>query len=499
MYSTMNSMPEETTSDIKHLPSTSTITSYQVKNTTTCNDDSQLLMKSSVDYQNSILPVDNSQQSLSLSKINHPSINSTTEVLTFSGEKSEDPGQWLDQILAVIEQQNLSPGEQRDLAAGKLNGEALLWYRINRLHIPDMQTFIHQFLLTYNSSESSTSTINSTSKDLNRADVSAKAAPIEKKIIHTYDNTFKSLAEQHDSSESSFSIESSYQVLQSAKNEKVKLIPNFSGSENSMNWLKSLEQTAKALRLNHQQIYELATIKLSGPAQEWYYHQDDEIFNWTSFKQVFLHAFPPPIQPTNIDYLAQLLSRKQGENEPVGKFVQDINRLCLKLDKKISEEEKLQYLRRGLRPQLQHYALPISSSQDFLTIMQQHEQIEKEKVTKFQSFSSFKSSSNTPFNHRGVVNLSSIRTSDFDQQQQTVFNRPHRNYNNHQHNHYSTNYESPDYESHQNSHSQTSSQQQQTHDNRICYQCSKPGHLRRDCPDINFSQHPQQHFQQRGH
>ncbi|CAF3942720.1 unnamed protein product, partial [Rotaria sp. Silwood1] len=203
-------MPEETTFDIKHLPSTSTITSYQVNNTTTRNDDGHLLMKSSADYQNSMLLVDESQQNLSSPKINHPPTNLTIEIPTFSGTKFEDSGQWLDQVVAFIEQQNINPGEQRDLVAGKLSGEALLWYRMNRLQIPDMQTFIHQFLLTYHSAPTSTLTVNSTSKDLNRADVSPKAAPI-KKITHTYDNTLKSFAEPNSISEPSFPFESSYQ------------------------------------------------------------------------------------------------------------------------------------------------------------------------------------------------------------------------------------------------------------------------------------------------
>jgi hypothetical protein len=84
--------------------------------------------------------------------------------------------------------------------------------------------------------------------------------------------------------------------------------------------------------------------------------------------------------------------------------VQDINRLCLKLDDKITEQDKLQYLRRGLRPQLQHYALSITSLQDFLTVMQRHEQIEKEKM--INQYSSFKTSSGT------------------DQRQQNSYNQP---------------------------------------------------------------------------
>ena len=68
--------------------------------------------------------------------------------------------------------------------------------------------------------------------------------------------------------------------LQSARNEKVKLFPNFSGSENSLNWLKNVQQIGKSLKVNDQQIYELAAMKLSGPAaQEWFYHQDEEIDN----------------------------------------------------------------------------------------------------------------------------------------------------------------------------------------------------------------------------
>ncbi|CAF3899268.1 unnamed protein product [Adineta steineri] len=79
-----------------------------------------------------------------------------------------------------------------------------------------------------------------------------------------------------------------------------------------------LQQIGKALKLNDQQTYELATIKLSGPAQEWFYHQDDEIKNWSIFKEVFLQAFPAPIQPANINYLAQLIGRKQAGSQNQG-------------------------------------------------------------------------------------------------------------------------------------------------------------------------------------
>ncbi|CAF4095134.1 unnamed protein product, partial [Rotaria magnacalcarata] len=389
----MNQYHEQNISEVTHSPLTSTNTSSQVNNTSMNNDDGQLLLKSSIDCQHSMVHENNNNdQKLTPTIVNNYQWNQVLDIPPFSGEITDDAGKWLDQVLAYIEQKRLSPSEQRDLAASKLGGAALLWYRINRLQIPDMQIFIHQFLMKYNSSQTSMSNINSTAKVIPDIDESHETTPVVTQTIQQHDNGFKLGTEINGNTEMLFKSESPLQVLQSAKNEKVKLLPNFSGSENSAHWIKHLEQTAKALRLNEKQIYELAIIKLTGPAQEWFYHQDDDIFSWTFFKEIFLHAFPPPIQPTNIDYLAQLLSRKQGDNEPVGKFVQDINRLCLKLDHKISEQDKLQFLRRGLRPQLQHHALSISSVQEFLTMMQQHEQIEKEKLTKYQSGFSFRSS-----------------------------------------------------------------------------------------------------------
>ncbi|CAF3950315.1 unnamed protein product [Rotaria sordida] len=145
---------------------------------------------------------------------------------------------------------------------------------------------------------------------------------------------------------------------------------------------------------------------------------------------------------------AQLLARKQGETEPVGKFVQDINRLCLKLDNKISEQDKLQYLRRGLRPQLQHYALSITSLQDFLTVIQRHEQIEKETSNQ----------------------QTSSRSS---QQQQNSFNRPMHKHYDYRQNSSSASYGSFDHYSPQNTYHEPTTQHH-AKSNKICYQCNKP-------------------------
>jgi len=375
--SKMSNIPEKSMSDIKHSVSISAHTTHHIEDTLINNENCQIFENPSNDCHNSSFSVNNNRQELSSIPLptNQYLMDQPVYISTFSGDKGEDAGQWLDQIFASIETKELTPNEQRDLAAERLRGGALLWYRLNRLEIPDMKSFVDQFLLAYNSPRPMASDTNTKSKDIHGTNILLEETAEERESKQVHINTSKSIMEGNYYNEPVARPTSPVRVLQSARNEKVKLFPNFSGSENSLNWLKNLQQIGKTLKLNDQQLYELATIKLSGPAQEWFYHQNEEIDNWSSFKQFFFHAFPPPIQPTNIDYLAQLLARKQGEAEPVGKFVQDINRLCLKLDTKISEQDQLQYLRRGLRPQLQHYALAITSLQDFLTIMQRHEQI----------------------------------------------------------------------------------------------------------------------------
>ncbi|CAF2456672.1 unnamed protein product [Rotaria sp. Silwood2] len=72
----------------------------------------------------------------------HLQQNIVDNFVTFSGKKGEDAGKWLDHIFEVIEQQELTPSEQRDIAARRLTDDALLWYRLNRLKMPDMQCFI---------------------------------------------------------------------------------------------------------------------------------------------------------------------------------------------------------------------------------------------------------------------------------------------------------------------------------------------------------------------
>ncbi|CAF4591029.1 unnamed protein product [Rotaria sp. Silwood2] len=135
IYSTIDHTPEKTMLDTKHLSITSANALHHDQKTSTNNDDQHFLIEASND---SIQSIDNNQQKLARipSRANQYSSTQTT------GKKGEDAGKWLDHIFEVIEQQELTLSEQRDIAARRLTDDALLWYRLNRLKMPDMQCFI---------------------------------------------------------------------------------------------------------------------------------------------------------------------------------------------------------------------------------------------------------------------------------------------------------------------------------------------------------------------
>jgi hypothetical protein len=165
-------------------------------------------------------------------------VNSTTQI--FSGETGEDAGLWLDHMFALIEQKELTPTEQRDMVAARLTDKALLWYRFNCLKMPDMQYFIHQFLLAFLAPSTQTIASNTAFKTGQDNYMLQEEIVLEKELEQMEKEALKSISGENQNDELLFRSSSTAKVLQSAKNEKVKLFPNFFGTENSFNWLKNL-------------------------------------------------------------------------------------------------------------------------------------------------------------------------------------------------------------------------------------------------------------------
>ncbi|CAF3376194.1 unnamed protein product [Rotaria socialis] len=101
-----------------------------------------------------------------------------------------------------------------------------------------MQTFIHKFLIMYRSEPTLTFTTNAMPKDIDHVQATPEPKSVGTHIEEVKEDSSKSWRTQNGTSESSLRRESPSQVLQAAKNEKVKLISHFTGSENSLHWLK---------------------------------------------------------------------------------------------------------------------------------------------------------------------------------------------------------------------------------------------------------------------
>jgi hypothetical protein len=152
-HSTINQTSEENMGDTKHhIPGTPIKASHQDQHSIINDENSQLLTKPSNDDRNAIDFTNNEQHKLSptAAPINQYALGSTLEnkgqqqpkngiksttthsqyvnsmTQIFSGEKNEDAGLWLDHIFALIEQNELTSTEQRDMPAARLTGKALL-------------------------------------------------------------------------------------------------------------------------------------------------------------------------------------------------------------------------------------------------------------------------------------------------------------------------------------------------------------------------------------
>ncbi|CAF5098315.1 unnamed protein product, partial [Rotaria sp. Silwood1] len=133
---------------------------------TQTNDTNNVQQTSSVDQQ----PMSGKESTLNKHIIQQSSANFTTDqshpsfvktaaisisnqlqqhVFKFSGSLDEDPGIWLDSLLAVIENTDMNPQQRRDFAAAQLVGKAQEWYRRHRLQISDIHAFINEFINTF--------------------------------------------------------------------------------------------------------------------------------------------------------------------------------------------------------------------------------------------------------------------------------------------------------------------------------------------------------------
>lgn len=130
--------------------------------------------------------------------------------------------------------------------------------------------------------------------------------------------------------------------------------PNvFSGTsdEDVDDWTKHYERVSS--HNNWDDTIKLANVVffLKGTALHWYDNHEEEIGSWDVFKSTFTEVFGKPA--CRRQQASDVLSRRfQAATESSTSYIEDVLRLCRRVDKDMSEDNKVRHLFKGLSHEL---------------------------------------------------------------------------------------------------------------------------------------------------
>ena len=92
---------------------------------------------------------------------------------------------------------------------------------------------------------------------------------------------------------------------------------------------------------------------LDGEALDWFQNHKAAIHDWHEFRTAFVQRFPSPPSTRNpFEYFQQLSNRRQGLNESTVEYYTHVLKLCHHYNPHMSEVERVDHLKKGLRPSL---------------------------------------------------------------------------------------------------------------------------------------------------
>lgn len=125
--------------------------------------------------------------------------------------------------------------------------------------------------------------------------------------------------------------------------------PSFSGTgtEDVEDWLASYERVGKfnrwddAVKLNNVAFY------LTDLAKTWFLNREVELVSWTIFRERLRELFGRPAS-IKADAERKLSQRAQQPNESYTSYIEEVLRLCTKVDPEMSDGEKIKHLVKGI-------------------------------------------------------------------------------------------------------------------------------------------------------
>ncbi|CAF1578496.1 unnamed protein product, partial [Didymodactylos carnosus] len=134
-------------------------------------------------------------------------------------------------------------------------------------------------------------------------------------------------------------------IVQTLLAKKLEEAPKF--EENVLKWLKSIGNAFKLATLDDSTKLALIAKYLDGEASEWYLSNMDDLDTWSKFCIEIAKTYSSPAAKQLA--AQQLQSRRQGLQESVMHYYNDILQLCETMDSQMTDQSKLIYLLQGLK------------------------------------------------------------------------------------------------------------------------------------------------------
>ena len=113
-------------------------------------------------------------------------------------------------------------------------------------------------------------------------------------------------------------------------------------------FVNAVEQIAAFTALDDPMLHSIATIKLGGPAFNWYDNNKTNLNTWTALKSHLLERFKPSLSLAK----TQLKERRQLPGESLLTFYDDVIDLCKQVDSDMPLHMIVDYLQDGIRDTL---------------------------------------------------------------------------------------------------------------------------------------------------
>lgn len=153
--------------------------------------------------------------------------------------------------------------------------------------------------------------------------------------------------------------------------------------QDSCKWLKDYERISDFNRWDDSMRLANVVFYLTETARQWYENNEETLTSWEKFKTTFNETFS---RTEDVQSQAEeiLRFRAQRPTETSESYIQDVLELCRKVDPKMTEDQKVSHLMKGIADDLYQILLnrEITNVTEFLAHCRKIEVLKKKRISK---------------------------------------------------------------------------------------------------------------------